>query len=108
MRQPTHAVQAAIPFKRDTPPGDSSLAAPGAGILIVSLIAVGAVLVVRKRLRIGRPAARRPAMLRVLETQRLGPRALVSVIEFKGTLYLVAQGEHGISCIATAPVGERE
>jgi hypothetical protein len=28
----------------------------------------------------------------------------LTVVEFEGTRYLVAQGEQGISCLATAPV----
>lgn len=99
-------VQGAIPFKRDTAPGDSVLAGSGAGLLIVSLIAIVAVVLIRKRLRLGQPRGGRPAMLEVLETQRLGPRALVSVVAFSGTHYLLAQGEHGISCIASVPAGE--
>lgn len=106
MVQPTQPVQTAIPFKRDSGPADGALASSGAGVLIVSLIAIAAVLVIRKRLRIGQPAGGRPAMLTVLETQRLGPRALVSVVEFKGTHYLLAQSEHGVNCVASVPAGE--
>ncbi len=98
-------VQSAIPFKREGAAGEPSLASSGASVLVVSLIAIAAVLLVRKRLRIGQPRGR-PAMLQVLETQRLGPRAVVSVVLFNNTHYLLAQGEHGVSCIATAPAGE--
>jgi flagellar biogenesis protein FliO len=46
-------------------------------------------------------------MLQVLETQRLGPRSLVSVIEFRDTQYLLVQGEHGVSCVASVPAGDQ-
>ncbi len=95
--------QPAIPFKRDSASGASPVAAGGVGVLIVSLLAIAAVLVIRKKLRLGQPASGRAALLQVLETQRLGPRALLSVVQFSGTHYLLAQGEHGISCIATSP-----
>jgi flagellar biogenesis protein FliO len=106
MVQQATTVQPAIPFKRDTGNG-ATLASSGAGVLIVSLLAIAAVLVIRKRLRIGAPAAGRKAMLQVLETQRLGPRSLVSVVEFKGTQYLLVQSEQGVSCVASVPAGEQ-
>ena len=99
-------VQPAIPFKRDGDGAGATLASSGAGVLVVSLIAIAAVLVIRKRLRIGAPAGGK-TMVRVLESQRLGPRALVSVVEFKGVHYLLAQTEHGVSCITSSPAGEQ-
>jgi flagellar biogenesis protein FliO len=106
MKPATHAVQHAIPFKRDIAAGEPSLASSGVGMLVVSLMAIAAVLVVRKRLRLGQPQGGRPALLKVLESQRLGPRAVVSVVLFNNIHYLLAQGEHGVTCIATAPAGE--
>lgn len=101
---------APIPFKRDTDAG--SLAGTGGmAVLLVSLLAIGAVYVVRKRLKLGQLAPGAPALLRVLETRRLGPRALLSVVEFGGKRHLIAQGEHGISCLDTvvlAPPVHRE
>lgn len=104
MGQQGITVQPAIPFKRDSGDG-AALASSGVGVLIVSLLAIAAVLVIRKRLRIGAPTAGRKAMLQVLETQRLGPRSLVSVIEFRGTHYLLVQSEQGASCVASVPAG---
>jgi flagellar biogenesis protein FliO len=43
-------------------------------------------------------------LVRVVESTRLGPRTLLSVVEFDGSRYLVAQGEHGVSCLAEKPV----
>ncbi len=99
-------IQSAIPFKRDSDAGDAALAPSGIAVLVVSLIAIAAVLVIRKRLRFGQAKVGQASMLRVLETQRLGPRALVSVVAFSGTHYLLAHGEHGVSCIATVPAAE--
>lgn len=95
----------AIPFKRDSATGDNPLGSAGVALLLVSLIVIAAVLVVRKRLRLGMPQGGRAALLTVLESQRLGPRALVSVVAFNNTHYLLAQGEHGVTCIASAPAG---
>lgn len=98
----------AIPFKRDGNPSESPLAGGAVGVLVVSLIAIAAVLVIRKRLNMGATAAGKPGLLRVLETQRMGPRALLSVVEFSGKHYLVAQGEQGITCLASAPKEEAQ
>jgi len=105
MAQQGNTVQPAIPFKRDSDSG-AALASSGVGVLIVSLLVIAAVLVIRKRLRIGAPAGGE-GVLDVLETRRLGPRSLVSVIEFKGTQYLLVQSEQGVSCIASAPAGDQ-
>jgi flagellar biogenesis protein FliO len=107
MSQQGTTVQPAIPFKRDNESGGARLASSGVGVLVVSLIAIAAVLVIRKRLRIGRPSGGGKALLQVLETQRMGPRALVSVVEFKGVHYLLAQSEQGVNCIASVPAGEQ-
>lgn len=99
----------AIPFKRDIDGAGSSLASGAAGLLVISLIAIVAVLVIRKKLnlRFGQVGAK-PNLVKVLETQRLGPRALLSVVEFSGSLYLIAQSEHGINCVASKPVQESQ
>lgn len=97
----------AIPFKRDTGSGAAPLAGGALGVLVVSLIAIVAVLVVRKKLGLVRPPAGKAGLLKVLESQRLGPRAMLSVVEFAGSHYLIAQGEHGISCVASSAPGER-
>lgn len=90
----------AIPFKRDAEA--SAIAGSGSiAVLLVSLLAIGAVYVVRKRLKLGPRMDGSPALLRVLETRRLGPRALLAVVEFGGKRHLIAQGEHGVSCIDT-------
>lgn len=106
MRQQATSTQQAIPFKHDNASG-ATVASSGLGVLIVSLLVIAAVLVIRKRLRIGAPAGGGKAMLHVLETQRLGPRALLSVIEFKGTHYLLAHSEQGVQCVASVPSGEQ-
>lgn len=93
---------APIPFKRDGGVTEG-LQGSALGVLGVSLLAIGVVLVLRRRLRLDAPAGA-GKLLRVLESQRLGPRAVLSVVEFDGTRYLVAQGEQGISCLATTPV----
>lgn len=95
---------AAIPFRRDDGVAAGSLAGGGIGVLVISLVAIAAVLFLRRRLNLhgAVPAAGRA--VRVVESTRLGPRALLSVVEFEGTRYLVAQGEHGITCLAEKPL----
>ena len=106
MKQATHAVQKTIPFKRDSAVGEPSLGSSGVGVLVVSLIAIAAVLAVRRHLRLGQPHGGRAGLIKVLESHRLGPRAVVSVVLFNNTHYLLAQGEQGVTCIATAPARE--
>lgn len=104
------AALTAIPFRRDDDAGAAALAGGGAGILLISLLAIGAVLYLRRRFNLhGAGGGIGPARLvRVLESTRLGPRTLLSVVEFDGTRYLVAQGEHGVSCLAEKPASVRE
>jgi hypothetical protein len=45
-------------------------------------------------------------MLRIVESQRLGPRALLSVIEYKGEHYLVSYSEQGVTCLVPPKAGE--
>ena len=73
------------------------------GVLVLSLVAIAAVLAVRKRLGLNQPRAGAARLVKVLESQRMGPRTLLSVVEFSGTQYLLAQGEHGITCVASKP-----
>ncbi|MYM28567.1 hypothetical protein GTP58_09550 [Duganella sp. CY15W] len=91
-----------IPFKHDN---GAAAALPGGalGVLLLSLLAIAAVLVVRKRLNLQRSGSAPVRHLQVLETQRLGPRTLLAVVEFGGQQHLIAQGEHGVSCLASAP-----
>ena len=94
---------APIPFKREGAGADAALQGGALGILLLAALAIVVVLVVRKRLNL-RPAGHAGTrLLRVLETQRLGPRAVLSVIEFEGRRYLIAQSEQGVSCLVAAP-----
>lgn len=97
-------VAAAIPFKQDGAATAASLQGGALGILAISALAIGAVYFLRKRLNLpfGRPASA-SRLLRILETQHLGPRATLSVVEFEGRRYLIAQSEQGISCLVAAP-----
>jgi flagellar biogenesis protein FliO len=103
MRQASVSGAPAIPFKRDAAGAGTPLAGGAIGVLLVSAIAIVGVLLVRRRLRLNAPGAVTSTHLKVLETRRLGPRALLSVVEFEGNRYLIAQGEQGISCLASAP-----
>jgi flagellar biogenesis protein FliO len=95
---------AAIPFKQDGGTTAASLQGGALGILALSALAIAAVYYLRKRLNLpfGRPASA-SRLLKILETQHLGPRATLSVVEFDGRRYLIAQSEQGVTCLVTAP-----
>jgi len=102
---------AAIPFRRDDDAAGTALASGGAGVVLISLLAIAVVLYLRRRFKLhgGAPGvAGQARLVRVIESTRLGPRTLLSVIEFDGSQYLVAQGEHGVSCLAEKPTAQRE
>jgi flagellar biogenesis protein FliO len=92
-----------IPFKQEAAGAAAALPGAALGVLLLSLLAIAAVYWIRKRLNLQPGGKRGPQLLRVLETQRLGPRTLLSVVEFAGGQYLVAQSEQGVSCLASAP-----
>lgn len=103
--QPQSQTVAPIPFKRDSGAGPS-IGGSALGIVLVSLLAIAAVLVMRKCLRMSTgmlPAASGKKLLRILETERMGPSARLSVVEFDGVRYLIGQSEHGMVRLASSP-----
>lgn len=92
-----------IPFKQDSA-ASTPWSGAGLALIMVSVLAIVAVVVVRKRLRLTSPPGG-ARMLRVLETERLGPRNTLSVVEFKGEHYLLSQGDHGVTCLVAPPRG---
>ncbi len=93
----------AIPFRHDTAAAGGALPGGALGLLLLSLVAIVAVYWVRKRLNLHNGRGGTERHLKVLETQRLGPRALLTVVEFGGKQYLLAQTEQGVNCLATVP-----
>lgn len=96
------AAPAPIPFKPESAASVGTLGGSGLGVLLVALVAIGAVLYLRKRLNLPLPGAGGQRLVRVLQSERMGPRALLSVVEFDGRRLLLAQGEHGITCVASS------
>lgn len=96
----------AIPFKQDDGRGQAVIENGAIAILVLSFAVIGIVLFVRKRLKLAPMLAPMrlgmPRHVSVLESTRLGPKTMVSVVEFDGTRYLVAHGDHGTSCLASA------
>jgi flagellar biosynthetic protein FliO len=90
---------AGIPYKRDNGAMGAAIQGGGVGILVISLLVIAVVLWLRRRFNLASQAGQ-PRALRVIESARLGPRALLSVVEFDGARYLLAQSEHGITCLA--------
>jgi flagellar biosynthetic protein FliO len=97
----------AIPFRQQTPAGNAA-ASGGIAVLVVSLIAIGAVLYLRKRLNLGPRTGQGGKRIRILETQMLGPRAMLAVVEFGGREHLIAHTEHGVTRIADTAAGTQE
>jgi flagellar biogenesis protein FliO len=95
----------AIPFKHEEAGLSNAMTGGAIGLLLVSLVVIGLALWARKRLNLapGQPSGE--GRLRIVETRRLGPRALLSVVEFDGRTYLLAQTEHGVSRIADGDAG---
>jgi flagellar biogenesis protein FliO len=101
------ASTAAIPYKRDADVGERSLSGGAAGTLVISLLAIAAVLYLRKRLNLGGASTALPGRrIRVLESQRLGPRSVLTVIDYSGRELLIAQTEHGVTVLCDSQ-GER-
>jgi flagellar biosynthetic protein FliO len=97
----------AIPFRQPAPVG-STAASGGVAVLVVSLVAIGAVLYLRKRLNLGPRTGQGGKRIRILETQMLGPRAMLAVVEFGGREHLIAHTEHGVTRIADVEAGTHE
>jgi flagellar biogenesis protein FliO len=95
----------AIPFKRDSDVPLGSAVGSGVGVLLIALAAIVVVQLLRKRLKLLPPGTSQ-RLVRVLETQRLGPRTTLAVVEFNGRRYLLAQGEHGVSCVDSVAATE--
>ncbi len=91
-----------IPFKQDGSAIKGSLEGGAIGVLLVSLVAIGLVWWARKKLNLQGSSVNQGKFLRILESQRIGPRAVLSVIEFEGGRYLIAQSEQGITCLLPA------
>ncbi|HEX7635964.1 MAG TPA: flagellar biosynthetic protein FliO, partial [Noviherbaspirillum sp.] len=92
----------AIPYKRDNGASDGEWSRVAIGLTVFALAAAGAVYIVRRRLgQQGKAGA--PKRLRLLESQRLNPRASLHVVEFAGSYYLLAHSEQGINCVASSP-----
>lgn len=104
---PVQVPSQAIPFKREEAGVSDALVGGGAGVLVISLIVIAMVLYARKRLGLVTGAAAASGRLRIVETQRLGPRTLLSVVEFDGRAYLLAQTEQGVTRVADSAAGER-
>jgi flagellar biogenesis protein FliO len=102
----TQAASQPIPFKHDGGGAGAAVAGSGLAVLLVALAAIGAVLYLRKRLNLPLPGSGGQRLVKVLQSERMGPRALLSVVEFDGRRYLLAQGEHGITCVATTAAPE--
>jgi flagellar biogenesis protein FliO len=100
---------AAIPFKQEQAGMGQAIGMGSVGVLLVSLAAIAVVLYLRKRLKLDLPLQERgQGRVKVIESRRMGPRALLTVVEFGGRELLLVQSEHGVSCVAEAPLKAAE
>ena len=90
----------AIPYKRDRGSDDIDLSRVALSLLICVLLAGGVVYVLRRRFNVRVGDSSKARLLRLVETQRLNPKAALYVVEFAGSSYLLAYSEHGINCVA--------
>jgi len=88
-----------IPYKQEDTTKGLDVRRLAAGALLCGLTLTAALYFLRKRL--GLLKETRGGHLKILETQRLGPKSALHVIQFAGTVYLLAQNEHGFSKIAS-------
>jgi hypothetical protein len=111
---------ASLPLRRDEPapgPGLGPLRSAGLAVALAALFG-GAILLRGRGATSGRPAARLrwPAWLglqagattrpmRVVQSQRLTPRASLHVVEWDGREWLVGCSEQGISLVAQGSAG---
>jgi flagellar biogenesis protein FliO len=100
--QTTSNSPAAIPFKQEAGSGSQNLSNAGLGVILVSLAVIVVVLFIRKKLHFSTKNIKVETSLRIVDSQRLGPKTILSVVEFSDTQYLLAQTEHGVTCIASA------
>lgn len=101
--KPTTAVTA-IPFKRESDVGTDAIGNGAIGVLAVSIVAIGLVLWARKRLKFAPAKGQTADHVQVLETLRLGPQAVLSVVEFGGSRHLIVQSPQGVTSLASVPL----
>ncbi len=77
-----------------------------AGFAICVLVLVVIIYVLRRRLASTRLLTGEKKQIRIAESQRLGARSTLHVVEFAGKRYLLAQTEQNVSCIAAEQINE--
>ena len=93
-----------IPFKHEAISSESDFGRVITGLLIGVLGLGGYVYFMRRRLGPSNTSTSKPKQLQIIDTQRLNPRTMLYVVEFAGAQYLLAHSEHGVSCLANAPI----
>ena len=93
-----------IPFKHEAISSESDFGRVITGLLIGVLGLGGYVYFMRRRLGPTSTSTGKTKQLQIIDTQRLNPRTMLYVVEFAGAQYLLAHSEHGVSCLANAPI----
>jgi flagellar biogenesis protein FliO len=98
------AAQSIIPFKRDSAVNDSEFSRLGLGMVLTIAVLCLVLYVLRRRLRQPKMSGAKMESLQILETQRLGQRATLYVVQFAGGQYLIGHSEYGLTCLVNAPL----
>jgi flagellar biogenesis protein FliO len=93
---------APIPFKKEQASDDSDVRRMLIGMVVVVIAAAAGLYLVRRRDGAIAGPDQGARQVRVIEMQRLNPRATLYVVEFAGARYLLAYSEHGVRCVAAA------
>lgn len=99
-------VSQAIPFKPASThaAGDPLQLIAGFAICILVLLVI--LYALRRRLASSRLLSGQKKQIRITESQRMGARSTLHVVEFSGKRYLLAQTEQNVSCIATETISD--
>lgn len=94
---------AKIPYKQTAASSDMDFGRVASALIIAALAFGGYLYFMRRRLGPMSTIMSKQKHLKILEAQRLNPRAMLYVVEFAGSRYMLAQSEQGITCLAHAP-----
>lgn len=97
--------QSAIPFKHENAAGGSDVSRVVLALLLCVLVLGVALFVLRKYLPGVTRVSAGGRRLQILETQRLGPRTALHVVQFGEREYLIGDSEQGLVNLASVQSG---
>ncbi len=100
---PTNATHGAIPFKQEKQATDVLAYQSFAALVLVGLAAYGIVFGLKRFGAMTGGPAGKVRRVRIIEAIRLGRRSTLHVIEYQGQELLLAESEHGLQLLISAP-----